>query len=115
LAGPRTLKEMRVPIACTLDEFAARSQIDEWRTVITRAVTEVVRSSPTTVTLTLNADLVGLTDLVQLAQREKTCCAFFEFELTVDVDHVRFLVSVPEDAAEVLDQFGGTATHSLEA
>ncbi len=106
---------MRIPIACSLDETAARSQVDEWRTVIARAVAETERTSPTTVTLTLKADLVGLTDLVQLAQREKACCTFFEFDLVVDVDRVRFVVSVPDEAEDVLDEFGVLAADDLEA
>jgi hypothetical protein len=113
--SPRTLGEMRIPIACSLDEPAAQNQVGEWRAVIARAVAEMERTSPTTLTLTLNADLVGLTDLVQLAQREKACCTFFEFDLVVDVDRVRFVVSVPEDAEGVLDEFGVLAADDLEA
>jgi hypothetical protein len=106
---------MRVPIACSLDQSAARSQLDEWRRVIARAVAEVERSSPTTVTLTLRPELDGLTELVQLAQREKACCPFFEFALAVDADEVRFLVSVPDEARDVLDDFGVLAAENLEA
>jgi hypothetical protein len=110
----RILRDMRVPIACTLDASAARSQVEEWRTVIGRAVAEVERSSPTKLTMTLREDLVGLTDLVQLAQREKACCGFFEFDLTLDADRARFLVCVPEDATEVLDEFGVLAATGIE-
>lgn len=74
--------------------------------MISRAVAEVQRSSPTEVTMTLREDLVGLTELVQLAQREKACCGFFEFDLAIEVDRARFLVSVPVEATDVLDEFG---------
>ena len=103
---------MRVPIACSLDASAARSQVDEWRSVLSRTVAEVQRSSPTQVTMTLREDLVGLTELVQLAQREKACCGFFEFELAIDADRARFLVSVPDEATDVLDEFGALAAIS---
>ena len=111
----RILRDMRVPIACSLDATAARSQVDEWRLVIGRAVAEIERSSPTKVTMTLKEDLVGLTDLVLLAQREKACCGFFEFDLAIDADCARFRVSVPEEARDVLDEFGMRAAHDFEA
>ncbi len=56
--------------------------------------------------MTLREDLVGLTELVQLAQREKACCGFFEFDLAIDADRARLLVSVPDEATDVLDEFG---------
>lgn len=96
---------MRVPIACSLSELAARDQIGEWRTVVAGAVAELVRSSPTMVAMTLKTDLVGLRELVELAQREKACCGFFEFNLAIDADRARLLVSVPDEATNVLDEF----------
>jgi hypothetical protein len=106
--------DMRVPIACTLSESAARNQIGEWRTVVARSVVAVERRSSSSVSMTLQADLVGLTELVKLAQREKACCGFFEFDLAIDADRVRFRVTVPEEASDVLDEFAQLDADDLE-
>lgn len=44
-------------------------------------------------------------DVRQLADREKQCCAFFDFEVTQDEHAVRLDVTAPEGAEEFLDAF----------
>ena len=44
---------------------------------------------------------------MSLSQREKECCAFFDFAIAMDA-HARWLVAqVPPDAEEVLASFVG--------
>jgi len=100
---------MRVPIACTLTVDDAATRIDEWRTVLRRSVTSARRTSPTEVRLELRDDRAGLDELVGLAQREVACCAFFDFTLSIAVDMVALVVTVPTDAATVLDGFAALA------
>jgi hypothetical protein len=102
--GPPRLSSVRVPIACRLTAGAARSQLDEWRQVATAHVGAVERVAPTQLRLRLG-DLVGLDTVVRLAQREKACCPFFDFALDIEAETVFLRVTVPEDAASILDDF----------
>ncbi len=96
---------MKVPIACRLTEVAARSQVDEWRELIATTVAGAERVSPTEVRLRLSAPVDGLDGLVQLAQREKACCPFFDFALLIEADSLTLRIMVPTDAAPILDDF----------
>jgi hypothetical protein len=96
---------MQVPIACSLTSNAARSQLEEWRDLLIRSSTARERTSATELAFRLNQDLSQLTELVRLAQREKACCAFFDFTIRIDADQVTLCVSVPPDASEILDDF----------
>jgi ribosomal protein S12 methylthiotransferase accessory factor YcaO len=100
---------MRVPIACTLTVDDAATRIDEWRTVLGRSITSVRRTSPTEIVLLVRDDRAGLDELVGLAQREVACCGFFDFTLDIAVDAVALVVTVPPDAAGVLDEFAALA------
>jgi hypothetical protein len=96
---------MDIPIACSLTDSAARSQLGEWRAIIAAAVDAVDRGSPTELSLRLRADLAGLSDLVRLAQREQACCPFFDFTLRISAVSNTLVISAPPDAAPVLDTF----------
>jgi hypothetical protein len=96
---------MRIPIACTLDDIGARAQLAEWRQVVAESVRTVERLSPSSAALVLEAGRPGLEQLIELAQREKACCAFFDFSLAIEADRVSFVVSVPPEASGILDQF----------
>jgi hypothetical protein len=100
---------MDVPVACSLTSAAARSQLDEWRGVLGGMVTGQERISPTEVALWLAGDLGALPALVRLAQREKACCPFFDFRVGIEADRVALRVSVPADAAAILDDFARLA------
>jgi hypothetical protein len=100
---------MRVPIACTLTVDDGQTRLDEWRRVLGRSITSVRRTTPTELVLALRDDRAGLDDLVGLAQRELACCAFFVFRLDLAVDGVRLVLTVPSDAAAVLDGFAALA------
>jgi hypothetical protein len=98
-----------VPIACSLTASAARSQVGEWRAAMAVTVEDADRGSPTELMLRLRSDLAGLGDLVLLAQREKACCPFFDFTLLVSATSSTLVISVPQEAAPVLDTFAQLA------
>jgi hypothetical protein len=93
------------PIACGLDGAAAVDRLDEWGNALAASVVARHRRSPTELALVLGGDPAGLGVLVQLAQREKACCPFFDFALQIDADAITLTVTVPPDAAPLLDQF----------
>jgi MerR family transcriptional regulator, copper efflux regulator len=92
----------QIPIACTLSAADKTTRGDEWRQFFVDNVEESVRSE-TSVRLRLkNGDDVIL-NAVDLARREKDCCAFFEFRLELLPDVVWLEIGVPADAAAILD------------
>jgi hypothetical protein len=96
--------EPDVPIACTLSGDAWTERIAEWQSFYRSAVTET-EVSPGSVRLRLAASDAVLVAAVSLSQREKECCAFFDFAIAMDA-HDRWLVArVPPDAEAVLDSF----------
>jgi len=94
-----------MPIACTLGPAAVGPRIEQWRDVLSRAVTHAERVAPDRLACELHADLADLRALAILAQEEKACCGFFTFSFEVEVDGVTMMVGVPGDAIVVLDQF----------
>ncbi len=99
---------MKIPVACALDQEAARSQVGEWQDVLQRAVARSERVSPNRLELTLvpNYD-IGI--VVKLAQREVACCPFFTFTVEIGEEQLVFVVEVLDDAVEVLDQLVSSA------
>jgi hypothetical protein len=50
----------------------------------------------------------------ELVEKEQACCAFLDFELSVDTDAVRLVVIAPEEAKDVAELlFGDLAPHGL--
>ena len=93
-----------MPIACSLTAAAADDRIDEWRRFLAASVDAADRTSPQQ----LRMHLTSATDLaaaVDLAQREKDCCDFFEFSIAIEADALWLSVSVPAEASLVLDDF----------
>jgi hypothetical protein len=101
---------MEVPIACTLDAADAQSQLAQWQALLATTVIATERPLPTELLYRLRGDLAGLAELVRLAQREKECCAFFDFALLIDAGSLALQVSVPPAAVAVLDRFEGLAS-----
>ena len=94
----------RIPIACTLTADAAVDRVAEWRQFFADHVETVDRPSPTAAALRLRDGEKALFAAVDLAEREKTCCSFFTF--AIGLREGRWLdVSVPEDAADILNDF----------
>ncbi len=94
-----------VPIACSLSAGDAHDQMDEWRAILATEAVETRRVSPTQLQFRLRDDLARMGEIVSLARREKACCPFFDFSLTIEPDAVSLAIAVPEDGVPVLDSF----------
>jgi hypothetical protein len=90
-----------VPIACTLTADAAVGRVAEWRSFLGSKIRSVDRAG-NVATLTLVGGSETLVMAADLAEREKTCCAFFAFSIEFDGSDVRLRVEVPPDAEPVL-------------
>ncbi len=104
---------MRIPIACTLREEAAEDRIEEWRRFLSASVTAVEKTGSQSLRLRLgpSKDVVGAA--VDLAQREKACCPFFEFAIELEADSSWLRVRVPPEAASVLSDFAALVPGTL--
>jgi hypothetical protein len=96
------------PLACRLDAAGARDQLDEWRTLLAHAGVTHERLTPHE--LLVHLDRSVLSDAVDLAQREKACCPFFDFSLRIDADALVLRLAVSPEASVVLDRFVGSTT-----
>jgi hypothetical protein len=96
-------------IVCTLDGGldAMRGRIGEWQAVIGHATGR--RPVDGGVALTYDYDPAIAVELARLASAEFACCSFFEFSLTVGPDGMRFAVSAPDEARDVITAVFGTA------
>lgn len=99
---------MDQPLACRLDAASARDQLGEWRKLLADGGTTNERLTPHE--LFVHLDRSVLADVVDLAQREKACCPFFDFSLRIDADALVLRVAVPPEASVVLDRFVGSTT-----
>ncbi len=99
---------MDQPLACRLDAASARDQLDEWRKLLAGA--GVIHERVTPSELLVHLDRSALSDVVDLAQREKACCPFFDFSLRIDADALVLRVAVSPEASVVLDRFVGSTT-----
>ncbi len=96
---------MKVPIACNLSAEDASGQLDEWQQLLAEFPGK--RLSPTELVVPITGSPSAVASIIGLAQREKTCCPFFDFSLQVEVDGVALRVMVPEDAISILDALTG--------
>jgi hypothetical protein len=96
---------VRIPVACNLDGRAAVAQFDEWRALLAGPTVTWQRVSPTELALGLADDPAQWEPVVRLAQREKACCPFFDFTLGIGADALTLTITVPEEAAALLDLF----------
>jgi hypothetical protein len=92
----------KVPIACSLSSTDAGNRVSEWNEFLKTHVTEVERT-PWTARLRLRDDDVTLSTAIDLARREKVCCAFFEFRLAIHVDDLWLEIEIPNDAGVSMD------------
>jgi hypothetical protein len=96
------------PIVCDMTSApdTGPERLAEYRRLFTRALVGRERTAAG-IRFRLRAD-DGIEDWVRdLAAREKACCAFFDFEITIDGDEVRWDATVVDDdiARAVLDEF----------
>ena len=94
---------MEIPIACTLGATEALTQFGEWKDLLSQLATNTSRTAPGRLEIILPTDLTNVTALIQLAQREKACCAFFDFTLVIKAERVTLVVDVPPEASSMLD------------
>jgi MerR family copper efflux transcriptional regulator len=93
----------QIPIACTLTGAQQKERGDEWRHFLADDVVEVARTD-SSARLRLNDESDVILTAVDLARREKACCAFFEFRLDVLDDAIWLVVDAPAEAASILDE-----------
>ncbi len=96
---------MGTPIACTLSPGEASDRVEEWRRFLGSSVEASERTSARQLRLRLNPSSDVLVDAVDLAQREKACCAFFEFSIQIERDAQWLVVGVPTEASSILSDF----------
>jgi hypothetical protein len=96
---------MEIPIACTLGATEALTQFGEWKDLLSQLATNTSRTAPGRLEIILPTDLTNVTALIQLAQREKACCAFFDFTLEINAERVTLAIDVPLEASSILDDF----------
>jgi hypothetical protein len=104
---------VRIPIACTLTAEAAHDRVDEWRQFFARRVTATESTDQQEFRFRLEASTQALCDAVDLAQREKACCTFFEFSIQVETKACWLVVRVPLEASAVLADFVGLVPGQL--
>jgi MerR family transcriptional regulator, copper efflux regulator len=102
----RNVAGMSVPIACSLTAVDVEAQVERWRQLATRPDVTIERRSPTEVAIHLGQPQ-DLAEIVALAQAEKACCPFFEFDLEIKAESVTLRVEAPDDAVAVLDALVG--------
>jgi hypothetical protein len=92
------------PIACSLDAASFRERAGEWRALVTSSVVSV-QAGAAAVRLELGESDAALTAAVDLAQREKRCCAFFDVSIVLEADRRTLVLAVPDGAEDVLASF----------
>ncbi|RZU49366.1 hypothetical protein EV385_1116 [Krasilnikovia cinnamomea] len=101
-------------LVCTIEGGidAMRARITEWQAVLGRATGREPADGG--VVLSFSHDPAVTVELARLAAAEYACCSFFTFTLIVGPDGVRFTVTAPPDAQDVVTAlFGGRAEAGL--
>jgi hypothetical protein len=97
-------------IVCTLDGGveAMRARITQWQDVL--AAVAGREPAEGGITLVYEHDEARTVELARLAAAEFACCSFFTFTLAVGPAGVRFTVTAPDEAHDVITAVFGTAT-----
>ncbi len=93
-----------VPIACSLDAGGMAERVSEWRALVATSVV-AVDAERTAVHLVLAPSESALVTAVELAQREKQCCPFFDVALDIAAQQRTLSLRVPDGAEEVMATF----------
>lgn len=89
------------PSSCALPTFERPFREKEFESLFALSLTRALRTSPTSVDLTLAPE--GVAQARDLATRESSCCSFFAFEFReVEADAV-MSIAVPRAYVPVLD------------
>ncbi len=92
------------PIACSLDAGSLADRVDEWRALVATSVV-AVEAEATVVHLVLEPSELALVTAVDLAQREKQCCPFFDVVVDIGARQRTLSLRVPDGAEEALTSF----------
>jgi MerR family transcriptional regulator, copper efflux regulator len=91
-----------LPLACSLSAHDTTARVEEWRGLLNGRVVETVRAERA-VRLRLQDGDDAVLVAIDLARREKACCAFFEFRLVLLPEAVWLEIDAPDEAAPILD------------
>ena len=92
------------PIACSLDAGSLADRVDEWRALVATSV-DAVEVEPKAVHLVLEPSELALVTAVELAQREKQCCPFFDVAIEIGAQRRTLSLRVPDGAEEAMATF----------
>jgi hypothetical protein len=97
-------------IVCTLDggQDAMTARVNEWAAVVARATGREPADGGVTLVYDHDPDLA--VELARLAAAEFDCCSFFTFALAIGPGGMRFTVTAPQEAGDVVTAMFGTAT-----
>lgn len=100
-------------IMCTLEggTDAMRERIGQWQRVVAAAIGREPADGG--ITLVFDHDQALTVELARLSAAEFACCSFFTFTLTVGPDGMRFTVTGPDEARDVITSMFGTATTAV--
>ena len=90
-----------VPIACTLSADGVVERVGEWRDFLASMV-QTIEATPNRAVVHLINDDQAVLMAASLAEREKACCAFFEFSLDVAASGTDLHIAVPAEAEPIL-------------
>jgi hypothetical protein len=85
----------------------ARSRVEEWRQFFKDHARETVWENRA---VRFRLDDAAALAAINLTRREKTCCTFFDFRLTILADAVGLEVKAPEEATSILDSLFALGT-----
>jgi anti-sigma-K factor RskA len=92
------------PIACSLDAGSLAERVERWRALVATSVV-AIEAEPTAVHLVLGPSEPDLVAAVELAQREKQCCPFFDVTMHIGTDQRTLTLGVPDGAEEAMATF----------
>lgn len=99
-----------IPDVCTLSIAERPAREAEFDDLFARSVDGAARPEPLLLRLTLDGSPETEETAADLAEREKGCCAFFDFTLTRRGGHLRLDIRVPRGYVEVLDGLAARAS-----
>lgn len=94
-----------VPIACTLEPGARRSQLDDWRRLLTHVASRETLDGGIRATF---AASVPTDELIRLVTAEQECCQFLRFAITVDTRGIALEVRTATDEEPIVHALFGT-------
>lgn len=98
-----------VPDVCTLPIAERPARTAEFDDLFARSVYGAARPDPLLLRLTLDGSPETEEMAAGLTEREKGCCAFFDFTLTRTGGDLRLDIRVPRGYVEVLDGLAARA------